>query len=406
MKFSAPLLFLLALAPGVSLAAIKSAALVVDAATERVLFAQDATRLWYPASLTKMMTLYLTFADIEAGTLGLDDKIKASAHVAAQPDSRLGLRHGDILSVREAVMAVIAQSANDAAVALAEKLAGSEAAFATRMTDQARTLGMHRTVFRNATGLPHNDQVTTARDMAILALALQRDFPGHYHFFGERHFKYKGITYTSINRILGAYPGADGLKTGFTCGSGYNLVASARREERRLIGVVLGAANGAERTAMMTRLLNNGFKMAGADAIAALAALEPPAEFRDAPPPFRLKASECNLGTGIRDASGKMRLSGWGLLFGVFPDQAEARRYVDKMRARLKPVLAGGQPAVVKRQVEDVTSWKALLVGLGQNDAIAACLHLIKTDNICLVQSPQVLNPPAAEDRDRKKKRR
>lgn len=378
---------------GESGGAVLSASLVVDADSGAVLHEEEATRLWYPASLTKMMTLYLTFAAIEAGELAVEEKLTASAHVAAQPDSRLGLGKGDTLTVREAILAVVAQSANDAAVALAERMAGSEGAFSVRMTDQARALGMTRTVFRNATGLPHNDQVTTARDLALLALALQRDFPQHYHFFSERHFKYKGVTYSSINRLLGAYAGADGLKTGFTCGSGYNLVASARRENRRLIGVVLGAISGGERTTMMTRLLNIGFKTQAADGALRLAALEPSLAAAAEPPVFRLKASQCNLGTGVRDVTGG-KLTGWGLLFGVFPDQAQARQYVAKMQGKLRPVISSGQAAVVRRQVEDITTWKALLVGLKQNDAIAACLHLIKTDNICLVQSPQLLNPP------------
>lgn len=384
------------------------AALVVDAGTGEVAHQERAMQRWYPASLTKMMTVYLTLAAMERGELRPNEMLTASARVAAQPDSRLGLVKGDRITVEQAIMAVITQSANDAAVTLAERISGSEEAFAAKMTAQAGTLGMSRTTFKNATGLPDDAQVTTAHDMALLALALLRDFPQHYHYFATRSFSYKGINYNSINGILGSYPGADGLKTGFTCGSGFNLVASAKRDNRRLVGVVLGAASGGERTAWMTRLLNEGFAGRGNDHEGTLLAAMQPAAGDNVPPPFRLKPDECNLGTGIRNGGAHGRLPGWGLLFGVFHEQEEARKYIGQMQQKLKPVLKGGQPALVKRQNEDVVSWKALVVGLKTEDAIDACLYLLKNDTICLVQSPQVLNAgvaakPAASTKARKK---
>lgn len=386
------------------------AALVVDAGTGEVVHQERAMQRWYPASLTKMMTVYLTLAAIERGELQPNEMLTASARVAAQPDSRLGLVKGDRITVEQAIHAVITQSANDAAVTLAERISGSEEAFAAKMTAQASTLGMSRTTFKNATGLPDDVQITTAHDMALLALALLRDFPQHYHYFGTRSFSYKGINYSSINTILGSYPGADGLKTGFTCGSGFNLVASAQRDNRRLVGIVLGAASGAERTAWMTRLLNEGFAGRGNEhGGTTLAAMQPATE-DNAPPPFRLKPGECNLGTGIRNGGAHGRLPGWGLLFGVFHEQEEARKYIDQMQQKLRPALKGGQPALVKRQNEDVVSWKALLVGLKSQDAISSCLYLLKSDTICLVQSPQALNAgiaaatqPAAGARSKKK---
>ncbi|MFO1436604.1 MAG: D-alanyl-D-alanine carboxypeptidase family protein, partial [Gammaproteobacteria bacterium] len=311
-------------------------------------------------------------------------------HVAEQPETRIGLDVGDKMTVRDAVLAVISQSANDSAVMLAEKIGGSEESFAAQMTFKARELGMQGTQFRNATGLPHNEQTTTARDMGLLAQALIRDFPRHYGLFNTRSFTYKGISYGNINGILSSYPGADGMKTGFTCGSGYNLVASARRDERRLIAVILGAGSGGERTDAMIKLLNKGFAAAeknnGGKMV--LAALESNGLQLD-PPPFRLKANECALGAGM--GQGK-RLPGWGLLFGAFQDQAQARKHAESMRAQLKNELKGGQVAVVRRQVEDNVTWKALLVDLKQVDAVNACLTLIKSSNVCLVQSPNVLN--------------
>ena len=382
------------------------ASLVIDADTGQVLHADEATQRWYPASLTKMMTIYLTFEALAAGRLHLEDKLTASAHAAAQPESRLGLHKGDRISVQEAILAVISQSANDVAVVLAERLGDTEAHFAELMTAKAHELGMSRTEFRTATGLPNNEQVTTAHDMAVLALDLIRQFPQYYHFFGEHEFRYKGVPYSSINAILRVYAGADGLKTGFTCGSGFNLVASAKREDRRLIGVVLGAGSTAERTSTMIRLLNAGFAAKPSDPVL-LASLQLTVADRHRPPPFRLKASECRLGTGIHDRASPGVLPGWGLLFGVFHDQDDAMRYLNKMRAQLQPVIStAGRPALVKRQVEDTVTWKALVVGLNQQEAIKACLHLIKSDNICLVQSPQVLNPPAARHRDRHERER
>lgn len=372
-------------------AKVDQASIVVDVDHGTVVLEDDATHLWYPASLTKMMTVYLAFEAIEAGVLGFGDTLVASKHVAAQPDSRIGLDVGEKMTVREAILAVIAQSANDAAVLLAERIAGSEEAFALAMTARARALGMSSTVFRNASGLPHDEQKTTARDMAVLAMSLMRDFPRHYQLFNTRSFTYKGITYGNINGILSSYPGADGLKTGFTCGSGYNLVASAKRDDHRLVGVLLGAGSGGERTAAMIKLLNEGFaRLKSSDQPLMLASLEPAPAVAADPPPFRLKASECALGAGISNRA--RRLPGWGLLFGAFNEESQARRHAELMRKRLQPTLRGGQIAVVPRQVEDVKTYRALLVGLKQVDAINACLDLIKSDNVCLVQSPTVLN--------------
>lgn len=372
-------------------AKVDQASIVVDVDQGTVILEDDASHLWYPASLTKMMTVYLAFEAIEAGKLAFTDTLVASKHVAAQPDSRIGLDTGEKMTVREAILAVITQSANDAAVLLAERIGGSEGDFALTMTARARQLGMSSTVFRNASGLPHEEQKTTARDMALLAVRLMQDFPQHYELFNTRSFSYKGISYGNINSILTNYPGADGLKTGFTCGSGYNLVASAKREDHRLVGVLLGAGSGSERTAAMVKLLNAGFaKVKTSAPPLLLASLEPAPAVAIEPPPFRLKASECALGSGI--AGRTRKLPGWGLLFGAFRDEAQARKHVELMRTRLQPALRGGQIAVVPRQVEDVKTWRALLVGLKQVDAVNACLYLIKSNNVCLVQSPAVMN--------------
>src|SRR5215470_5541645 len=273
------------------------AAIVVDAGSGTVLESVSATARWYPASLTKVMTVYLAFDEIAAGRLKLDEELTVSAQAAAQPATELGLGAGQKITVKDTILAIILRSANDAAVTMAERIAGTEEAFAARMTAKAQELGMTRTVFRNATGLPDPEQVTTARDMAVLATALLENYPQYYHFFSTTSFSYDGQTFGTINGILSRYSGADGIKTGFTCGSGYNLVASATRNGRRLIGVLLGGHTNFERHSEMSKLLDEGFatdlaKMRKPVRLADLGA----DDAADQAPPTQLSATECAYG--------------------------------------------------------------------------------------------------------------
>lgn len=234
-------------------------AIVVDATTGEVLMARQADSIRHPASLTKMMTLYMTFDAIEHGTIRMNDRIRISSHAASMSPSKLGLPVGSSIRVEDAIKAIVTKSANDVAAALGEKLAGSERSFATRMTRKAKELGMSRTNFRNASGLPDPQQVTTARDMAKLAMALLRDYPSYYHYFGVRNFAYNGSVHVNHNRLLGEYPGLDGIKTGYINASGFNLVASAKQNGRRLVGVVFGGRTWRSRNAHMVKLLDEGF---------------------------------------------------------------------------------------------------------------------------------------------------
>jgi D-alanyl-D-alanine carboxypeptidase len=246
------------LAPRPVSAAVSS--LAVDVTSGRTVHALDADRQRYPASLAKMMTLYLLFDAIDSGKLSLNSRLRVSRRAAAQPPTKLGLLPGRTIMVRDAILALATQSANDVAVVVAEALAGSEGAFAARMTAKARGLGMRRTTFRNASGLHHTQQKTTARDMALLGRALLRDFPRRYAIFATRSFRYGGARYGNHNRLLGVYQGMDGIKTGYTDEAGFNLVASAKREDRRILGVVMGAPSSAERNALMVQLLDEGFR--------------------------------------------------------------------------------------------------------------------------------------------------
>ncbi|MBH8580844.1 serine hydrolase [Bisbaumannia pacifica] len=236
------------------------AAIVVDATSGEVLHAANAEAPRYPASLTKMMTLYLLFEALDEGRLSLDQPLPVSRQAAAMPASKLWLAAGDSIPVRDAIPALIIRSANDVAVVVAEALGGSEAAFAQMMTAKARELGMLDTRFRNASGLPDDLQVTTARDMANLAVRLMADFPHYYDNFGRTRFSFRGNQHNGHNRLLSNYDGADGLKTGFIRASGFNVATSARRGDRRLLAVVMGGFTAHSRDAHMTTLLDNGFQ--------------------------------------------------------------------------------------------------------------------------------------------------
>ncbi|HZT49810.1 MAG TPA: D-alanyl-D-alanine carboxypeptidase [Hyphomicrobiaceae bacterium] len=248
----------LALAPGWARASGKSAVLVVDANSGAVLHQSAADEPRHPASLAKMMTLYLAFERIEQGRLSYQTKLKISANAAETAPTKLGLEEGEEIALIDAVKALITKSANDMAVAIAEHIAGSEEAFARMMTQKARQLGMTATTFRNASGLPDDEQVTTARDMVTLALRLQDDFPNHYPLFATRTFTYKDETFRNHNSLLFNFPGTDGLKTGYTRASGFNLVASVRRGQKHVVGVVFGGASAATRDAAMRTFLNMG----------------------------------------------------------------------------------------------------------------------------------------------------
>lgn len=235
------------------------AAIIIDAKSGAVLFEEDADKQLYPASLTKMMTLYLTFEAIENGRLRLDQYIPISKRAASMSPSKLGLPAGKKIKVRDAILALVTKSANDVAVALAEAVSGSEDEFARTMTVRAQNLGMTRTRFTNASGWHSKNQFSTARDMAQLSRALIYHYPQYYKFFSTREFRYGGLVHRNHNHLMSTYKGMDGLKTGYVGASGFNLAASAVRNNRRLIGVVFGGRTTASRNTQMARLLDRGF---------------------------------------------------------------------------------------------------------------------------------------------------
>jgi D-alanyl-D-alanine carboxypeptidase len=388
------------------------AAVVVDHASGEVLVADDPNGLRHPASLTKMMTVYLAFEAVRAGKVTLDTRLPVSARAAKRPPSKLGVRSGSSISLDDAVMALLTKSANDVASVVAEGLAGSEDAFAKQMTTKARKLGMKKSVFRNASGLPDPEQVTTAKDMATLARRLIDDFPEYYPYFSRADFTYAGRTIRNHNWLLGRYPGTDGLKTGYISASGYNLVASSVRGGRRLIAVVLGGKTARNRDRQTMRLLDDGFAsiqiaraMPGlgtaSDNVAVAAAgpvrvvasampAEPLAEATDTdqgdaevipvaaplPKPVVVAVAEP---PAPRRAKGK-----YAVQVGGFSSEKAARRQVQKVADEVARKLRG-KPTVIASSSKGRKIYLARLIGYDQAKARTACKAIKRQGHDCLV---------------------
>jgi D-alanyl-D-alanine carboxypeptidase len=237
----------------------RTSAILVDADSSRILYSRGAEQIGHPASITKVMTLFLAFDALAEGRLSLTDRVVMTRHAASMSPSKLGLAPGQSLSVEDAIRVIAVKSANDVAVALAERLGGNETSFARMMTSKARSLGMVQTNFANATGLPNPANFTSARDLALLSMGILRTHPDRYRYFGQRYFTYGQQTMTNHNRLLGIVPGVDGIKTGYTVDSGFTLAASATRGGRRLIAIVLGEPSAAIRNRIVTGLLEAGF---------------------------------------------------------------------------------------------------------------------------------------------------
>src|SRR3954464_10599295 len=236
--------------------------IIVDGNSGAVLSSNNPDGIRRPASLTKIMTLYLLFERLDAGKMKLDTEMEVSEHASEQAPTKLGVKPGQTLMVEDAIKALVTRSANDAASVIAEAIAGDEDEFAKLMTRKAHALGMSRTVYKNASGLPNDEQVTTARDQALLGIAIQERFPKYYRYFATSSFQYRGQRIGNHNRLLGKVAGVDGIKTGYTRASGFNLVTSMRRGPRHIVGVVLGGSSGSARDARMRTLIEEHVQMA------------------------------------------------------------------------------------------------------------------------------------------------
>lgn len=334
-----------------SSAVARPAAVVIDGETGAVLYQSNINHRHYPASLTKMMTLYLLFEALDQGKLTLETKLFASKRAAGQPNSKLGLRQGQSIRVREAIVALVVKSANDVGTVVSEALAGTESKFAGVMTEKAMALGMTKTRFRNATGLPNKGQVSTAGDLARLAFSLYRDFPQYYHYFGETSFEYRGKTYRGHNTFVAAYTGADGLKTGYIRSSKFNLAASAVRGDQRLFAVVLGAYSPKNRDRQMAKLLDQVFGDVGARRVA---------NSGQPPPPAPTKPQIANNGP-------------WAIQVGAFSRMESAYAAITQSLKHIPGIVISAAPLVTPVEQGDGDLFRARFVGVSWREAHRAC---------------------------------
>ena len=406
-------LVLLAYAGRAGPAAAKYSSIVIDEKTGAVLHAINPDIRHYPASLTKMMTLYLVFEALETKRLTLDGRIRVSRRAARQPASKLDLKPRDTISIRKIILALAIKSANDAASAIAEAMAGTERKFSYLMSAKAQALGMTNTRFRNASGLPNRRQLTTARDIATLAQALRRDFPRYYGYFKVRSFTFKGQRMKNHNRLLDRYAGADGIKTGFIRASGFNLAASAERDGIRLIAVVLGARSPRARDLHTMGLLERGFEKAtqgrhraynydrnihvtrkrtrinkpirvyrapGARGRIRLSRLTPPRR------PDILSLRE--QGSAARQPGAGRTTRSWAVQIGTFSRAALAELALTRVRRQLPRLLVGTRHQVRPVTTPGKTLYAAAFIGLKRGSAQRICARLEARGQPCLTRAP------------------
>jgi len=375
------------------------ASIVVDFETGRVLHETNADTRNYPASLVKMMTLYMAFEALERGDITFDQRLTVSRRAAGMPASKLGLRKGEKITVKNVILALVTKSANDAAVVMAEALAKKETVFARLMTKKARSLGMKKTRFRNASGLPNRGQVSTARDMATLAQALIRDYPDFYELFSTPQFTYRGRTYRNHNRLLRYYEGTDGIKTGYIRASGFNLVASVVRDGRRLIAVVFGGKTPRSRDRHIANLMDTAFAKLNSIRVAKMKTPAPPAPkplrvVADlAPAPTDAAAPEpAEIGEGDADITAEMSSTeqaamslAWGVQVGAYYKLRSAKRAALAAATRAPDLLGTARVLVTDIRGRRGRIYRARLIGLSETRARDACTRLKAAKVDCLV---------------------
>jgi D-alanyl-D-alanine carboxypeptidase len=389
--------------------ALVSESILIDVETGRVLSEANADAITYPASLTKMMTLYLTFEALNAGQIRLDQYFPVSYEAASRAPTKLGLRVGESVAVQDLILGLVTRSANDAATVLAEGLGGSEPAFAERMTRKARQLGMTNTVYRNASGLPDPDQYTTARDQAQLALALYHDFPREYRYFATRQFYFQGRIIHNHNRLLEWYEGADGIKTGYIGASGFNLAASAIRDGHRLIGVIMGGPSAGTRDREMAALLDRGFEEIGVSTTVsahhepptpppAVAEVEQPAKEKPgllSKAAARLAAHLAPIGKAeaapiAREQRAAAAGERWGVQFGAFRSEGAAAKAA-REAASLSVTKGKPMQIVEPARADRERLYRARLLNFTPQEAWSACIALHKKNIECTVVPPPAL---------------
>jgi D-alanyl-D-alanine carboxypeptidase len=390
------------------------ASIVIDADSGTVLHAASPDAKSYPASLTKVMTLFLLFDELDSGRIRLDTRFTTSAHAAAQSPSKLGLEPGEKISVESLILALVTKSANDAAVVAAEGVGGTEANFAQMMTRKAHALGMRSTTYRNASGLPDLGQVSTVRDQATLARALIRAHPGYYKYFSTRQFVYDGQPINTHNRLMLRYQGADGIKTGYIHASGFNLISSAKRGEQRVIGVVFGGTTAASRDKHMGQLLDKGFaklrrgesvEVAEAESddlpdldelVAAAQAAKAPAKAAAKPKVQAkkvamrgpAKAAAAAADDDDDDAVGDADPAGWSIQVGAFSQYKPAHKAASDAARKLGGLVSKASIDIDKAGKGAKAVFRARISGFTEDQARAACKRLGKAGKSCKTVNP------------------
>ncbi|MEL6289178.1 MAG: D-alanyl-D-alanine carboxypeptidase [Pseudomonadota bacterium] len=403
-------------------AASKHAAIVLDAKTGKVLHAANADARRYPASLTKMMTLYVVFDMLEAKRITLDSKLVVTKRAAGQTPSKLGLKRGSRITIRQAIRALITKSANDVATAVAENLAGTEAKFARYMTWRARQIGLKNTTFRNASGLTRKGQITTARDMAQLGLRLAEDHPKYFKYFKTRYYRHGKKRYKNFNSLLFNYKGTDGIKTGYTRASGFNLVSSVRKNRRHVIAVVMGGKTGRARDATMRKLLRANVKRASTRRTRPLPGVRKPVAVAAKRAPVRTanagtravrkikvrKFSGVSKATpvtrpetvpsprvarSIASASGNTTRTGaaprgrYHVQVGSHADADAAARQLRDVLQRARQIIEGYPPVTVPFEHKSRRWYRARFAGVSRSAARSACADLKSQKIDCIVMA-------------------
>ena len=369
----------------------KYASFIINENTKRIYHNTNADTRNYPASLTKIMTLYMVFDAIKNKKISMNTKFKISKRASRQPPSKLNLSSGSSITVKNAILALITKSANDVATVVAENLGKSERNFAKLMTKKAKKLGMTRTIFKNASGLPNRSQLSTARDMAILGIAIRKNHPNFFKLFKTKSFVYKGIKYTNHNNLLSSYSGTDGIKTGYTNASGFNLVASVERNGQRIIGVVFGGKKARSRDKHMIKLLNKYFKTSPSKPLVRIAK---PSEMPKVRP--KIIVTEKNIKNfKIPPKTNKTLYSeniqdDWFVQIGAFKNRLNAHKAARNAR-NIVPEQLGNLPASLSKitKTNNLNNnleylWRVRFIELAENQARSVCAELWASGLSCI----------------------
>ena len=354
-----------------------TSSITIDATSGEVLSSSSADTLRYPASLTKVMTLYITFGALKEGILKLDDQLPVSRQAANRSPSKLGLRAGSTIDVKTCIMAVIVKSANDCATVLAEGLGYSEENFAQSMTRIARELGMKNTTFKNASGLPNKQQKTTARDMAILAAAMYHHFPQYYKWFSAKKFSYNGQTIYTHNHILKNFEGADGLKTGYIRAAGYNIITSAERNGHRVIAVTMGHSTARARDKKVAQMMNSGLTKLALNDKVNTANMYAQLEEKDISVEPKQKLAALHKNTQDNKV--------WDIQVGAFSNYTKARNYALEIKKRASRNLADKPIDIEPVSTGSAIIYRSKITGFAKNEADKACNNLKKSNKSCIV---------------------